>query len=99
MACPPVYHREAGQSRSDQRPGSVYLVRYQNSGVAVYWVRFSNACGSVAETFVFQAKMWSRTGCHRNGTCVVKNDASFVTALGFGLEMEALISESAVGLL
>jgi hypothetical protein len=32
-----------------------YLVTYQNSGVVSYWVRFSNALGSLAEMFVFQA--------------------------------------------
>ncbi len=56
VACLPVYHREAGQSSQRfSRTGYRYLVRYQNSGVTVYWVRFSNACGVVAETFVFQA--------------------------------------------
>ncbi len=34
--------------------GYRYLVVYQNSGVGSYCVRFSNAFGVVAETFVFQ---------------------------------------------
>ena len=64
-----------------------------------YWVRFSNACGVVAEMFVFQTYTWSRNGCHSTGTCVSRNDSSFMTAAGLVLLMEALISESAVGLL
>ncbi len=43
--------------------------------------------------------MWSRSGCHITGRFVAKNASSFVTACGLGLVMEALISESAVGLL
>jgi len=34
-----------------------YLVKYQNCGVLSYWVRFSNAVGSVAEMFDFQAQL------------------------------------------
>jgi len=33
------------------------LVKYQNCGVLSYWVRFSNAVGSVAEMFVFHAQL------------------------------------------
>ena len=75
------------------------MVRYQNSGVAVYWLRFSNASGWVAETFIFHAKMWSRTGCHSTGRFVARKDSSFETAFALGLLMDELISSSAVGLL
>ncbi len=58
VACLPVYHREAGQSSErSSRAGYRYLFRYQNSGVAVYWVRFSNAVGSVAEMVDFHAQV------------------------------------------
>jgi hypothetical protein len=46
---------ETGQSSRRYRVPLSYLVVYQNSGVAANWVRFPNAFGSVAETFVFQA--------------------------------------------
>jgi hypothetical protein len=52
----PVCHRETGQSGGCYRVPLSYLVVYQNSGVAANWVRFPNAFGSVAETFVFEAQ-------------------------------------------
>jgi len=93
----PVQLRETGPGQRVYRRPRRYLVVYQNSGVAANWVRFENAVGSVAEMFVFQTHTRSRTGCHSTGACVVKYDASAVTAAGLVPEVEALISASARG--
>jgi hypothetical protein len=54
VACFPGGHRG---NRPVQRVCSPvligYLVRYQNSGVSSYWLRFSNAVGVVADMFDF----------------------------------------------
>jgi hypothetical protein len=57
VACLPVYRRKTGQSSERYVVPVRYLVRYQNCGVLSYWVRFSNAVGSVAEMFVYHAQL------------------------------------------
>ena len=49
-----AYRRETGVIACSTGPGQL-LFWYQNCGVSSYWVRFSIACGSVAEMLLFQA--------------------------------------------
>ena len=76
-----------------------YLVMYQNSGVRCTGSGSRTPAGSVAEMFVFQAQMWSRDRLPQHRQVGREERRLGVTAFGLLPVTEALISESAVGLL
>ena len=85
-----------------QSLGVDYLVKNQYSGFHEGWVRASNDSG-LPEMAFCQTRIapvpnaLSGFGWNRPGCCVVRYDASAVTALAFGLLIEAMMRLSAFG--
>src|ERR1700691_3348235 len=84
-------------------PLSCYVVKYHISGLMLNWVTVANDAGGPDRVF-FQtstvpiSSASAGVGPNRPGCCVVRYDASLVTAFGFVLNTEASINLSACGL-